>query len=260
MENYKNKYDPLSANTLFHFTNNAENLQLILSEGFKPHYCLEDFSSFESLATTGGELALPMVSFCDIPLATVRRHVDTYGRFGIGLSKRWGKKLGISPVLYLFPEATVGKSLDYILDLVFEQAVQNDDRSLKRIGSLTMSQAKAYEGRLWRGGKYTEERIRFYDEKEWRYVPDVVKVGLPNALWKKDFLQDSIRDEANSKLAEHFRLIFKASDVKYIIVNKESEVLITVKHLKWMTNKFSEDQIELLMTKIVSVDQILDDF
>jgi hypothetical protein len=31
---------------------------------------------------------------------------------------------------------------------------------------------KPYEGVLYRGGSITKENVRFYDEHEWRYVPD----------------------------------------------------------------------------------------
>jgi len=36
-------FPPLSANSLFHFTNSLENLLNILKEEFRPRFCLEDF-------------------------------------------------------------------------------------------------------------------------------------------------------------------------------------------------------------------------
>ena len=101
-------YSPLSANTLFHFANKVENLEGILKEDFYPNYCLENLGSI-----TGGNfrIAIPMVCFCDIPLSQIHKHTNTYGCYALGLTKEWGKRNGISPVLYTFKEASSAKNI-----------------------------------------------------------------------------------------------------------------------------------------------------
>ena len=95
---------PISANALFHFTNTRGNLISILENEFRPHYSLEDYSII--LPTERQDInmrfAIPMVSFCDIPISHSKTHRTTYGQYGIGLSKEWGQKNGVSPVLYVY--------------------------------------------------------------------------------------------------------------------------------------------------------------
>lgn len=76
---------PLSASSLFHFTKKKDFLYGILDETFRLSYCREDF-------LIGGErysIRVPMVSFCDIPLSEIKNHIDSYGPYGLGLSKEW---------------------------------------------------------------------------------------------------------------------------------------------------------------------------
>jgi hypothetical protein len=66
-----------------------------LKNDFRPHYCLEDFNViFPGEPEDNLSLAIPMVSFCDIPLSQSQQHLDTYGGYGIGLTKEWAKEMG----------------------------------------------------------------------------------------------------------------------------------------------------------------------
>src|ERR1039458_5453401 len=159
----------LSANTLFHFTGSFENLVNIIQKGFEPHYSMEDFSIFDDLLPPYNEIAIPMVSFCDIPLSSISKHIETYGPFGLGLSKVWGKMRGVGPVLYTFPESTIAKAMNFILDKSIKQAMGKGDQALSRMSNLTLSYLKPYEGRRWKNNVFFSDRIRFYDEREWRF-------------------------------------------------------------------------------------------
>src|ERR1044072_4036723 len=98
----------LSSNTLFHFTNNAENLMSILSSGFKPRFCLEQFGTMDLFLTesekeivTNKELneeAIPISCFCDLPMSHISSHLEFYGAYGIGLTKDWAIKNGLTPI------------------------------------------------------------------------------------------------------------------------------------------------------------------
>ena len=64
----------LSSDTLFHFTN-WENLVRILEEGFYSRFSLERVSFLKGKPA---DFAIPMVSFCDIPLSQIKNHVKNF--------------------------------------------------------------------------------------------------------------------------------------------------------------------------------------
>lgn len=73
--------ETLSSKSLFHFTGSADNLINILKNGLAPRYCLENFGMFDfGLPKTSEdlEIAVPMVSFCDISLSKVQYHLSFY--------------------------------------------------------------------------------------------------------------------------------------------------------------------------------------
>ena len=46
------------------------------------------------------------------------------------------------------------------------------DNPVAQVFHETMGYMKPYEGTLYRNGRIVNENVRFYDEHEWRYVPD----------------------------------------------------------------------------------------
>ena len=78
----------ISTNSLFHFTE-KEHLLNILENNFLPRYSIENFSNSKNQEILIG---FPMVCFCDIPLSQILDHINTYGKYGIGLFKKWGIK------------------------------------------------------------------------------------------------------------------------------------------------------------------------
>src|SRR5688572_23249447 len=101
MQNTDNaSYPPISANTLFHFTNSIDNLLNILRNEFRPRFCLENYNLLRLRvpAEVGFEFAVPMVCFCDLPLSQTGAHLSVYGDYGIGMTKVWGQRKGITPV------------------------------------------------------------------------------------------------------------------------------------------------------------------
>jgi hypothetical protein len=55
--------------------------------------------------------AIPMVCFCDLPLSLIKKHVEEYGGYGIGLNKTWGVKNGVAPVIYTHSRAKTRPSV-----------------------------------------------------------------------------------------------------------------------------------------------------
>lgn len=137
---------PLSSNTLFHFTGNLENIIGILENNFKPSYGIETIY----LGGAPFKLAYPMVCFCDIPLSQIRKHIKVYGPYGIGLSKDWGIRLGLNPVLYLEKNSSLSNYIDEISDYIGDI---NDENSAIAIGTMNefIKHIKPYKGKFKKG-------------------------------------------------------------------------------------------------------------
>lgn len=106
----------ISANSIIHYTSTFDILCKILEEGFKIKYCKEDLHL--NKIGDGSSAAHPMVSFCDIPLTETSRHFESYGHYGVGLSKEWAIDNGINPVLYIEERSSLAKSLSRIIKMV----------------------------------------------------------------------------------------------------------------------------------------------
>lgn len=283
----------ISANTLFHFTSNLENLIGILTNNFYPRYCLENHTVFWTKDMAKrlrySEIAIPMVCFCDIPLSNIRNHIKVYGRYAIGLSKEWGQKKRISPVMYALSNSisanVIRKSLYTIekcihksnahLDAVYSKNPNHKpDKRDKLIDTLSeelarvdnrlmdiMAFTKNYRGTFFRNGKQYRN-VCFYDEREWRYVPDLWEQQIPSYIRKDVWIDVTKRRDANSKLERpECMLKFGPSDIRYIIVAKQEEILSTVDSIHQIKgNKYSYNDLRLLTTRIISMEQILQDF
>jgi len=248
----------ISANTLFHFTISLKNLTGILINDFYPRYCLEDFSDFLEHEY---RIAIPMVCFCDIPLSQINNHVKYYGGYALGLNKEWGRQNKISPIIYSyngsFSAQYFNTTLHYAQDFNTVGIVDQINRLLQFV--------KPYEGKLYKNNTESADLIRFYDEREWRFVPEISvgKNGHARAnLTEKEYRDVEILRRANGILAnDTFSLSFEPKDIKYIIVNKESEVHKMLKNVISIKGpKFSYDDVQLLTTRIISMEQVAEVF
>lgn len=257
----------VSTNTLFHFTSSINNLESILKNDFYPQFCYEDFlgTIFDG---PGLEKAIPMVCFCDIPLSQISKHIHTYGEYGIGLSKEWAIKNKINPVLYAYQNSDFSNKLKEIVraTLNLDESGKIQENELTKHLFSALQYLKPYEGRLWQSGKWTRKKVRFYDEREWRYVlrfsgPDkAINVPMLNQKDEKPYKDLS---EFNAIMIEnkHLRLSFEPKDIKYIIVKKESEILSMhnmVTNIKG--NRFTYDDVQILTTRIISMESIKENF
>ena len=255
----------LSANTLFHFTRNKENLISILNSCFYPKYCLEEFYFLQLLKT---KWALPMVCFCDIPLSQIKNHTLKYGEYAIGLTKEWAQIKGITPILYIPKESPIIRNFKDS----FRALVRNRQSGEK--GSVLSSinieftnyllylafNTKPYEGFVELNNK--KSNVRFYDEREWRYTVPKEAIITGNEyiyLNKKEF--EKTEDVAKrNKLNEIYGLTFEPKNINYIIVSKESEVLEVMREIRNIKGNFPYNDVELLATRILSMERISEDF
>lgn len=239
---------PVSSNTVFHFTDSPDNLFSILKNEFEPHFSIEKIW----LGNKEIEFAVPMVSFCDIPLSQVKQHIEFYGKYGIGLSNSWAIEYGLNPVLYIEAESRIADSLG---NLYFQLKELQAESETKNTYLNIIRYLKPYEGEFVRRGN-TYDDYRFYNEREWRYVPLKGK-----SVITKDFLSNkSFIDSENLKMKKN-KLSFEPDDIKYIIIENESEINEMIKKIRDLKGeKFSMSQVERLITRIITTEQILKDF
>ncbi len=115
----------LSSDTLFHYTASFDKIKKILIEGFKPNYSLENFEFlFEDSDNIKNHHFIPMVCFCDIPLSNAKDHINSYGKYAIGLSKEWGEINGLNPVMYISNNSKVIRNFKYAYDNYNELDIQ----------------------------------------------------------------------------------------------------------------------------------------
>ena len=251
----------LSPDSLFHFTSCLENILGIMKNTFYPRYCYEEFELIKRPKESFIRSAIPMVCFCDTPLSQLMNHIETYGKYGLGMKKEWGIRKGLNPVIYFNKNSDMAKDFN-------KTAI----RLLKSRGSATLKTfwnilvyLKPYEGVLYRGGSITKENVRFYDEHEWRYVPDrrvMNKNSIKLSLSRDMYQQPEKLADANKELErDETRLSFNADDIKYIIIDKEREINEMIKELRDIKGmRYNSDTIDRLASRIITVKQIENDF
>ena len=252
----------ISANTLFHFTGKLENLISILTNEFRPRFCLEDFTLVFAGRNPPAllELAVPMVCFCDLPLSQTHSHLSAYGDYGIGMTKSWGQKNGITPVLYLHNKSLLAFNVAKLLEQLRDGRLPADHQGEFSKGLYDLAcYIKPYEGTFSRDGTQIEN-YRFYNEREWRYVQVMPDDFHRTGMIKIDFLNDETRQAANERLAELARISFEPNDIKYLIVRREDEIVPFITEVKRIKGKYSHNDVELVASRVISAEQIRSDF
>jgi Putative abortive phage resistance protein AbiGi, antitoxin len=199
----------VSTNQLFHFTD-KDSLINILTNNFIPHYSLERLFSGKL------ELAIPMVSFCDIPLTQTAEHISEYGDYAIGLSKEWGIKNKLNPVFYYCDNSILNNSIEYSLNDIFIYANKNGGLQAHELYKVKTFlnywyYSKPYEGSNWDKIEKefkTNKRI-LYNEREWRYIPEESESAEVNFIFKKTFINDHKILNLNSKMKEKKLFFFQ---------------------------------------------------
>ena len=199
---------------LYHYTECEKLLSILDDSGFGPAFCAEDYSWM-----TGGSpcyLMVPMVCFCDMPAELSREHQKAYGSSTIGLRKDWGKKRGLTPVLYVCDGSPVTNIFRPLADSI-------------RKGRLNASEFGSFWGLLpylkpvtgffpggEHNGRHYTECKDFDEEMEWRFVP----TAFQDFIYSVSLFEANERQEAK-RISEQTRpslLGFTETDVEVIIV------------------------------------------
>lgn len=246
----------ISSRSMFHFTS-KDGFVGILKSCFYPRY------SKEGLPLANGKFWnywIPMVSFCDIPLHLVSDHIVEYGKYGIGLNRDWVIKSKLNPVLYYEKSSELFRIWDQLMT-----QLEEDNRNLEEQSILVDSLFNFYlqnryifqyfKPYIGHDYKIDKEKV-FYNEREWRYVPPL---NLPIDLIRDDddeFIAN--KEEENEKL-EAYGLSFSPSDINYILIAEESERYDVIQQIRRIKDKFSYKEVECLVSKIITTEQIEND-
>jgi hypothetical protein len=199
-----------------------------------------------------------MVCFCDLPLSLIKKHLKEYGSFGIGLSKAWGMRNGLAPVIYTHAKAETRRQLTRLTQRAGESGDDAFGRDLRLLSAYT----KLHTGPAWRKGR-VQPQVTFYDEREWRYVPRPrgrARFKQPMFL----FQSKSLRRSAQTKLEAKLRpLMFEPRDIQYLILpNDRAERGVLELHdfvLETFSSQFGRTQAVLATTAIMTENCIAED-
>lgn len=244
---------------LFHFTS-YDGLCKILENSFNISYSVERICANRKSISFG----VPMVSFCDIRLSDLKVHMSKYGNYGIGLSKSWANKNGLSPVLYMNKYCSNTSDFLAAVNVIYKELEKPDGvedfESFQKayMNILNMYRyIKNYEGTLKRRSGKTTRNYRFADEREWRYVPPLESDCDP-IIPLRSLLKSEGKLKANDSIKK-LKLEFEPEDVKYLIVERDDQRLDLIRHLDNVKGMFDDDTKRRLTSRILTSDQIKKD-
>ncbi|AKF45410.1 abortive infection system antitoxin AbiGi family protein [Pseudomonas syringae] len=238
--------------SLFHFTKSMEVLKSVIKEGFWPRYCLEDVQ-WQGISSNEF-IAFPMVCFCDIPMSRISEHVGFYGSFGIGLTKEWGAKNNLNPVIYFASDNPLHGAIRSLTSLVLDLEEQKQDVGLKNLRYI-LAHSKPTHGRMIISGSSLTKH--FYQESEWRYVPQ--NDEIEEYLSYQDHQTESKLEANNYITGKLCRLKFLPSDVKYIFVPTDAEIPSIMNFIQSELDYYPNADIKLLMSRVTSLESVSQD-
>lgn len=209
--------------TIYHFTKNLNALISILKSGFYPHVCEEEMSivlpNYKNKI-----LGIPMVCFTEIPLQHSEKHRKEYGFYGIGLTKMWAVKKGISPISYVVKDTASWKLYNNIQKEVITTLANSSDKdTFEKVIKMFIE----YSGYIkpYSSDIFNPSVKAFYEENEWRYTPPFANSpDSTNCNWllTKD-LSDQKKKNLNTRMKEEYTLKFNIKDVTEIILPNEND-------------------------------------
>ena len=236
------------SHTLFHFTKSVDTLKSIMKNGFWPRYCLEDFNWYSSKI---GQISYPMVCFCDIPLTRIEDHVEFYGEYGIGVTKKWAKANGLNPIIYLSQPTPVSAAIHRLLNNNQHSSGGYYQESADDINSI-ISYIKPIEGTMPVGPMpITKE---FYQENEWRYVPR--NKAIRQWISKEDHTLPPTLSAYNEIAKNNGTLHLAPTDIKYIFVKSDADIPAIIDFIQTELGHYSANDLKILMSRVVSIESI----
>lgn len=232
----------ISSNTLFHFMTELEYLKQSIKDGLWPRYCIEK-------KWNGKDIAIPMLCFCDIPLSQVKEHVRRYGYYGIGVTKKFARYNKITPVTYLYQGSLMHNKIDYYVSKFHSPSTNHKKMDFEEIMLYYIKKVSGYN-------KSSEPKRKFYNEREWRYVPSITK-DIHLEIMTGDYDECQIKNEMSQQTVS-CRLRLSPEDIEYIIIKEPSEIIDVMDIIGKTYSNYKNT--ELIYSKIVTSRQIMEDF
>ncbi|MCC7302804.1 MAG: hypothetical protein IT233_09190 [Bacteroidia bacterium] len=256
----RSSYSAVSANTLFHFTSGLDVIRGVLRTGFYPSYHREVLKDILRSKSEYGVSYVPMVCFCDIPLTRIKKHIQDYGSYGIGLSKKWGLKQKICPIIYVDKNSSTVSHIKKLTEnlTVLDETYKAGLKQAETIDDDILDFENVM-GELMHIYKYLKPYKRadtvFYDEREWRYVPYGSQYPV---LWRGKFKR---RFKLNKLLRKEAPLTFTPDEINYIIVKNNKEIPKMVDMINRLPDRpYTKNMKKILATKIITTEQLDKDF
>ena len=233
-------------NTLFHSCKKFEFLKSVIKEsGFKASYADEIIDD--------NEVKTLMVSFSNVALFESESQIN-YGKYAVGLTKDWGIKNELEPVIYTYDSSINGASFMENMNITGRMKVREcvnnpalDDKvTTLFVNSINfLEYLKPYIVTNQKG-----EEFIAYNDREWRYVHKHDKYNP--LIFKTSFLTGKPNPDYDKHkpykkpYTENVVLTFELEDLKFVIVDKKKQKKIIYKLL------FKRFGKEIVMEKIMN--------
>lgn len=246
----------LSTSELFHFTDFKYLKMILESKSFLPRYNLEYTHLSDSYVRPAALIPIPMVCFCDIPLQLSAKHRDRYGATGISMKESWKLKNGLNPIIYIQSESELAHVFSYLSNIgeVFVEQLKNkpEIQTVNLIGTLFHNMRhlsyfiKQFENKSQKTIRIDNtslvfEKRRFYDEREWRYIPFEAD-EKDELLLPFEYYKDPDKREKANRNMEKYKLTFELDDIQNIIVSSRSQK----KQIQSILKSLGKNQIKIL--------------
>ena len=193
-----------------------------------------------------------MICICDITVHKLGEHMDLYGKYGIAFSKTWGIQKGIQHLQYVNRHSI----LCHDFSEAFKTSIMEGKEDSATNFLLTqMYYMKPIEGTMPRDGKNIKKN--FTDECEWRYIPNISAIDLPQVVTESDMASIDVLNRTISETSAVW-LKFDFDDIKYIILqtNQDFEKICV-----FIDRVVADESIRRkLISKIIIWDEAKEDF
>lgn len=295
----------INALSLFHFTRKLDTLKQIVENGLRFSYAFEKYSA-QIIANyeypysgdvvnkvyedTG--VAIPMVSFCDIPITRANSHMDKYGEYMIGLNKDAMMYLYepiLNPVLYIHSNNLIqavdelgivhAETTRNLFNAIFENPKNVNLETFEENNNLRKDLKPLIDRRFYCSfilglvkPIYDQQtKVCYYDEREWRaFYPN--RMQSAEWIWgiEKEYFDSNrlVWNEELSRNKENYITIpkeFLGSIITHIVTHTEQEI---PQLIEWIINsemlfgceEISMDERLLLVSRVTSFERISLDY